>query len=76
MLVLVVETQVAENVTFKQLYNQAMTPAENYHRTMGVWSFIEFGLERHSLDRFADLYTGYDHDLAVLKERLALFEAV
>jgi hypothetical protein len=43
---------------------------------MGVWSFIEFGLERHYPDRFADLYTGYDHDLAVLKERLALLEAV
>ena len=40
LLVLVVETQLAENVTFKQIYDQAMTPAENlspYHVSMVVY---------------------------------------
>jgi hypothetical protein len=70
----VVEGLLAENTTFQKTYKMALTPVENYHNTMGVWSFMEFGLEKHYPERFADIYAVHDADLAVLKERLASLE--
>ena len=70
----VVEALLAENPTFQKTYQKTLTPVENYHRTMGVWSFMEFGLEKHYPERFVDIYAVHDADLAVLKERLAALE--
>jgi hypothetical protein len=64
----------AENPTFQKMYQQAITPVENYHRTMGVWSFMELGLEKHYPERFADIYATHDADLAALKDRLDSLE--
>lgn len=48
LLVLVVETQLAENVTFKQIYDQAMTPAENL--LSSAWSgTLPTGLQTFTL---------------------------
>jgi hypothetical protein len=70
----VVEGLLAENSTFQKTYKKALTPVENYHNTMGVWSFMEFGLEKHYPERFVDIYAVYDAELAVLKERLVALE--
>jgi hypothetical protein len=56
------------------MYNKALTPADNYRNTSGVWSFMEFDLEKHYPERFADIYTAHDPDLAELKARVAALE--
>jgi hypothetical protein len=70
----VVERLLAENPTFQKMYNKALTPADNYRHTSGVWSFMEFDLEKHYPERFADIYAAHDPDLATLKDRLAAVE--
>jgi len=73
----VVEALCAEDDIFNQkIYNHALTPVENYHQTSKVWSYIEFGLERHYPERFTDIYAAHDPGLDALKERLAALQQV
>jgi hypothetical protein len=41
---------------------------------MGVWSFIDQGLEQAYPDRFTDIYVAHDPGLAEVKDRLAALE--
>jgi hypothetical protein len=72
----VVEALLAENATFKKMYNPALAPVENYRHTTAVWSFIDLGLEQHYPDRFADIYAAHDVGLAEVKDRLAALESL
>jgi hypothetical protein len=72
----VVETLLAEDAAFQKFYNKHMTPADNYRHTMGLWSFIDSGLEQRYPDRFADIYAAHAPGLAELKERLVALEQV
>ena len=72
----VVEVLLAENATFKKMYNPALAPEENYRHTTAVWSFIDLGLEQHYPERFADIYAAHDSGLAEVKDRLAALESL
>lgn len=72
----VVETLLAEKPTFKKIYNPNLTPDENYHHTMGVWSYIDQCIEQRYPERFADIFDVQRPDILTLQERLTTLERV